>query len=101
MSDNNINSEILIEYTDILIKKLRKVIRMKESGEVTLPKYLGSLYIEIYGNIFLYEKYDIDRKYFTIVGTVKYLSENESDFSTCKSEIFKCTNILEKLKGRM
>lgn len=100
IGDNiEISKELYLENLKTLSDKIFKILPLKEKNSDTLPKYLLSLKIELLGGLGLLHMLQDDVKILTIANTVQYFIDNDYDVETCRSEIFKCLNILKQIQS--
>lgn len=92
--------EILEKYLQKVIGKIFKILPMREKECETLGIYLDSLLIELIGNRELIYKLKHEPDFLTLLGTLEYFINNESEVKVYKREVFKMIGIIEKLKDR-
>jgi hypothetical protein len=83
-----------------MIGAVFKVLPLYDSNNETLPDYIESLYIQLIGGRETYEDLKLSQEYTTIINVIQYFRANEYSKKTCKREILKCVNLLEKLSKR-
>lgn len=87
-------------FLENLIGALYKVLAMKDKDDITLPKYLDSLYIQLVGGAENFIELKDNQRYVSIINIIQYFRNNEFDRETCKREILNSTNILAKLSKK-
>jgi len=80
-----------------LIGEVYKILPMKESNDEGLSYYLDSLCIQLLGGLESFSELKRCNKYISILNVIQFFRINEYDTRTCKREVLKCTNLLEKL----
>lgn len=89
-----IDSETMVEYFQLLINKIFKLLPMKEQNILTLDDYTYSILQEIAGG----NKLILNDKYFVeLLCNLENLSEIKGDYKKYRSQIFKCINICQKI----
>ena len=83
-----------------LINQFYKILPIKESGEVTLQKYMESLQREMLGLKALIEVLDNDQQYLSLLSILQYLIDHDCDIPTVRSDVFKAINILKRFQQR-
>lgn len=84
-------------YLNTMIGSVYKILPMYDNNDSTLTDYLDSLYVQLVGGAECYEELKGNQRYYSIVNIIQYFRKNEYDKKTCKREVLKCTNILQKL----
>lgn len=89
------------ETTNLFLKTMigatYKILPMHDNEDITLPQHLDSLYIQLVGGSEFYPELKYNQRYYSIINIVQYFRNHEYDKKTCKREVLKCTNLLEKL----
>lgn len=86
-------------YLEDLIRKLRKIIKLKQEENFYIFDYIDSLSIDITGSMLTYSSLANNNRYITVLNIINYLSKNEVDFKKCKREVFKAVDEVEKIIG--
>lgn len=90
----------LSQYFDYLIGKTYKILPLFEENSPTLTSYIKSYQRELIGDSFLFEQLNCEPKFITLLSTIEYLANGEYDHAICKSEVLKCTNIINDINDR-
>ena len=80
-----------------MIGAVFKVLPLNDSKNETLPDYLDSLYIQLIGGRDSHNELKESVEFASIINVIQYFKTNEYSPKTCKREILKCVNVLEKL----
>ena len=80
-----------------MISQTYKVLALKDVEDSNLQIYLDSLCIQLLGGLETFSELKSCQKYISIINIIQYLRINDFDKQTCKREILKSTNILDKL----
>lgn len=88
------------DFLDGLVGKIYKILPLKEEDNFYLSDYLDSLLIQLSGAFDMYPMLSKNDDYISIVNTVYYFSKNRFTQKQCKREVFRCIDIIEKLKVR-
>jgi hypothetical protein len=95
-----INSELLSNYFASLVNAFFKILPMRENGEVSLPTYMHSLQLELFGCRDLIPAISADPQLLTLLSILQDLiSEPDTDVKVVKREVFKAIRICDKLKA--
>lgn len=84
-------------FLNSMIGSVYKILPMNDNEDVTLSDYLDSLYVQLVGGAETYHELKYCQHYYSIINVVRYFRTQKYDKKTCKREVLKCTNILEKL----
>lgn len=95
--DNKTTNLFLIN----MINSIYKVLVLKDTDDSNLQIYLDSLCIQLLGGLETFSELKSNQKYISVVNIIQYLRTNEFDKKTCKREILKSTNILDKLSKQL
>lgn len=90
-------NDLLIAYVDGLIDKIFKLLPLREENSLTLNKYIEGLLREIIGGKELIEELKNNQDIISILGILQNLM-NENNFESYRSDIFKCINLVKKIK---
>lgn len=80
-----------------MIGSVFKVLPLYESNSETLSEYVESLYIQLVGGQETYKELKTNQEYVSIINVIQFFKTNEYNKKTCKREILKCVNLLEKI----
>lgn len=86
-------------YLKDLIRKLKKIITLKEQENPYVLDYIDSLSIDIEGSMITYTPLNECNRYITVLNIVNYLSQNDVEFPKCKREVFKAIDEVKKILG--
>ena len=95
-----IPNENMSQYFKYLVGKTFKILPLYEENSDTLPSYLKSYQRELIGDSQLFMELSNEPKFITLLATIEFLSNCEYDHDTCKSEVLKCTNIINDINNR-
>lgn len=95
-----IPNESFCNYFNFLINKTYKILPLKEENSDTLKSYLESFLKELIGNKELVSCLVNEPQFITVLNTMEYLAHGEYSVAECKKEVFKCINILQKIKKK-
>lgn len=88
----------IVSYFNRLISKVYKVLPIFEESFDTKDKYLDSLIRELTGAMQSMNDVFQRTEFMTIINTLLYLkSQTELDAPVCRTEVFKCINIIKKI----
>ena len=90
----------LSQYFEYLIGKTFKILPLYEEDSPTLLSYLKSYQRELIGNSFLLDELVNEPKFITLLSTIEYLANEKYNHDICKSEVLKCTNIIQDIKNK-
>ena len=90
-------NEITNLYLNTMIGAIYKILPMYDNEDLTLRDHLDSLYVQLVGASEFYEELKFNQRFYSIINIIQYFRTNEFDKKTCKREVLKCTNILDKL----
>jgi hypothetical protein len=97
---NKIPRQSFYLFLDSMIGKLFKIIKLKDNNVDTINTYISSLQIEFIGGMSLMHELKDDARLVSIISVLQYFIDNEYDFEVCKREVFKCIDIINKLKNK-
>ena len=89
------------DFLDGLVGKVYKILPLSESDNSYLNDYLDSLLIQLNGAFATYPVLSKSDKYVSIVNTINFFSNNKISHKQCKREVFKCIDIIGKLKSEV
>jgi hypothetical protein len=84
-------------FLNSMIGAVYKVLALNDDNDLYLNEYMDSLCIQLLGGLETFPILKASQKYISVINIIQYLRTNEFDKKTCKREILKGTNILEKL----
>lgn len=84
-------------YLNSLIGAVYKILPMYENHDDNLQEYLDSLCIQLLGGLENFNELRLNSKYLSIINIIQYFRTHEYDKKTCKREVLKCTNLLNKM----
>lgn len=84
-------------FLSSLIGAVYKVLALNDNDDPYLSEYIDSLCIQLLGGLETFPVLKSCQKYISVINIIQYLRTNEFNKKTCKREILKGTNILEKL----
>jgi hypothetical protein len=84
-------------YLKTMIGSVYKILPMYDCNDVTIRDHLDSLYVQLVGAAEFYEELRYNQRYYSVINIIQYFRTNDFDKKTCKREVLKCTNILDKL----
>ena len=90
----------LSQYFNYLVGKTFKILPLYEEDSSTLPSYLKSYQRELIGNSKLFDELSGEPKFVTLLATIEYLASCDYDHNVCKSEVLKCTNIINDINRK-
>lgn len=89
--------ESLIAYLNWVTSQVFKMLPMKEEESDTLELHMKAILRELIGNKELVDLLKNNRQFLSILGTLESMITQE-DFTTFRSDIFKITNTITKIK---
>ena len=95
-----IPNENLSQYFKYLVGKTFKILPLYEEDSATLPSYLKSYQRELIGDSKLFSELNEEPKFITLLATIEYLANGDYDHDVCKSEVLKCTNIINDISRK-
>ncbi|MDF2884224.1 MAG: hypothetical protein K0R54_4791 [Clostridiaceae bacterium] len=95
------NDKTISLFLSNMINSTYKVLVMKDVEDSNLQIYLDSLCIQLLGGLETFSELKSNQKYISVVNIIQYLRINDFDKKTCKREILKSTNILDKLSKQL
>lgn len=96
----NIPNENLSQYFKSLVGKTFKILPLYEEDSSTLPSYLKSYQRELIGDSKLFKELVDEPKFITLLATIEFLANGDYDHDVCKSEVLKCTNIINDINRK-
>lgn len=84
-------------YLKAMIGSVYKILPMYENNDITLHDYLDSLYVQLAGGYEYYNELKYNQRFQSVINIIQYFRKYDFDKKTCKREVFKATNILDKL----
>ena len=84
-------------FLKTLIGSVYKILPMYDSKDPNLHNYLDSLYVQLVGGYEYYEELNYNQSFQSIINIIQYFRTHEFDKKTCKREVLKATNVLDKL----
>lgn len=96
----NIPNENLSQYFKSLVGKTFKILPLYEEDSSTLPSYLKSYQRELIGDSKLFKELVDEPKFITLLATIEFLASGDYDHDVCKSEVLKCTNIINDINRK-
>ena len=95
-----IPNENLSQYFKYLVGKTFKILPLYEEDSTTLPSYLKSYQRELIGDSRLFSELRNEPKFITLLATIEFLVSGEYNHDVCKSEVLKCTNIINDINKK-
>lgn len=96
----DIPNENMSQYFNYLVGKTFKILPLFEENSPTLTAYIKSYQRELIGGKQLFKQLADEPKFITLLLTIEYLANGEYDHDTCKSEVLKCTNIINDINDK-
>ena len=93
-------NENLSKYFKYLVGKTFKILPLFEEESPTLPSYLKSYQRELIGNSRLFTELSREPKFITLLATIEFLATCDYSHDVCKSEVLKCTNIINDINDK-
>jgi hypothetical protein len=84
-------------YLTTMIGAVYKILPMYDENNDTLHDHLDSLYVQLAGGYEYYNELLNNQRFQSVINIIQYFRKYEFDKKTCKREVLKATNILEKL----
>jgi hypothetical protein len=84
-------------YLKTMIGSVYKILPMFDNSDETLHDYLDSLYIQLVGGYEYYCELQYNQSFQSTINIIQYFRKHDFDKKTCKREVLKATNILDKL----
>jgi hypothetical protein len=89
-----ISNEAMVEYFEMLINKIFKLLPLHEECCMTLDTYLFSLLCELAGgNKLLFE----DKYFIQLLNNLENLQDIKCEYKKYRSQIFKCISICKDI----
>jgi len=92
-----ISEQLCENYMSILIDGIFKILPLKEENNPTVEEYISSLISEMVGFKNIVDVINNDGRYLKVICSLESIM-NCTNIVFCKKEIFKCINIIDKLK---
>lgn len=96
----DVPNENLSQYFNSLVGKTFKILPLYEEESPTLNTYIKSFQRELIGNSRLFQELNREPKFITLLSTIEFLASSDYDHDTCKSEVLKCTNIINDINNK-
>ncbi len=96
----DVPNENLSQYFNSLVGKTFKILPLYEEESPTLNTYIKSFQRELIGNSRLFQELNCEPKFITLLSTIEFLASSDYDHDTCKSEVLKCTNIINDINNK-
>lgn len=90
----------LSQYFNHLVGKTYKILPLYEENSSTFVSYLKSYQRELIGNSRLLSELGSEPKFMTLLATIEYLATSDYDHDVCKSEVLKCTNLINDINKK-
>jgi hypothetical protein len=84
-------------YLKTMIGAVYKILPMYDCNDSNLHDYLDSLYVQLAGGYEYYQDLRLNQRFQSVINIVQFFIKYEFDKKTCKREVLKATNILDKL----
>lgn len=97
---SGMSTRMVSNYLDALVDRFYKILPMTENGEATLKQYLESLLREMLGARELVDFIRDDDRFLTLLATVQYFIDNDTEVSVVRTDVFRSIGILKKLKKK-
>lgn len=94
------DDKFFMNYLNFLINRVYKILPISEEEPDTLKEYLESLVIELSGSKELINKIKYDANFISLLGILKYLTDNKCSHKVIKREVFKCISIIQGLQEK-
>lgn len=88
---------MITEYINTLRGKTYKLLPIYEENPDNLKVYAKNLAIELTGATYTFPQLKTETHYIDILNIVNFIAENELDHGTCKKQVFKCHDLLNKI----
>lgn len=99
VAGKTVDEALLCKYTDSLVNHFFKILPMRENGEASLPTYLKSLQVELFGFGELIKPVSVDPSYMTLLSVLQYLINHPTcEVADVKREVFRAIRICHKLR---
>lgn len=96
----DIPNKNISQYFKYLVGKVFKILPLYEEHSMTLTSYIRSFQRELIGSSILFKELENEPKFITLLNTVEYLSTCDYDHDVCKSEVLKCTHIINDINRK-
>lgn len=88
----------MIKFIDHFIGGIFKILPLKETNNIGLHDYIDSVIMQAYGATKRYNTLCSSEYFSEIINALIYMRDNNFTVKQCKREVFKCINLLEKIK---
>ena len=96
----SIRPELVANYFDSLVDHFFKILPMREEGVSSLPTYIRSLQIELFGCQSFIVPMSINGDYLSLLSILQYFIDHpNTEITEVKREVFRAISICKKLKG--
>lgn len=98
-----IDNEIVIRYLDSVVDKVFKILPLYEENNATVSEYTESLILQLRGFVSEYGSVGMI-EYIEVISTLegmRELLEEKGNQPAVKREIFKCIDIVKKVKNML
>lgn len=92
-----IPNQVIISSLVRLKGKVFKILPMREEKCETLDLYVDNLIRELVNTKNLVNELQDDGEFLSLLSTLKGLSDNNIDVNICRSDVFKCMDIIKKM----
>lgn len=97
----SIPSNVVLVSLDRLTGKVFKILPMREEECNTLDEYVSNLLRELINTKELVLTLQRDEEFLSLLSTLEGLSHNDIDLQVCKSDVFKCIEIIKKMSYKI
>ena len=96
----SVRPELVSNYFNALVDHFFKILPMREEGVSSLPMYIRSLQIELFGCQSFILPMSTNGDYLSLLSILQYFIDHpDTDISDVKREVFRAISICKKLKG--
>lgn len=100
-SGEEINEELLGSYFRTLVNRFFKILPIREDGDQTLPTYLKTLQVELFGLRSLIPDVGNDPMFLTLLSVLQYFRDTpDAPVEDVRREVFRTINICKKIARR-
>lgn len=97
-----LDSEMVVNYFEILVNQFFKILPMRENGEDSLPVYLESLRSELLGCNHIIMELNHDPLFLSLISILQYLIDSpDITVRETKREVFKAISICNRIKAQV
>lgn len=89
---------MITEFLYSLKGKTFKILPIYEENVDDFSVYVKNLKIELVGATLTFPALKYNNHYIDILNIINYLSENTVDHETCKRQVFKCRDLIDRIK---